>query len=156
MNADEEVMEHFPKTLTVPKVKKLIEDLQKHFETNGFTYYATEVLETKELIGMIGLAYQEYKTAFTPAIDIGGRLKRSAWGNGYATEGAKRCLQFGFDKLGIEKILSVCTINNNKSERVMRKIGMTKIGEFDHPEMAMYPKYERHHCYQIINTKQTG
>jgi len=150
LNSEEEVMEYFPKILTKNEVGDLIEKLKNHFSKNGFTYYATEVLETKEFIGMIGLAFQEYKTKYTPAIDIGWRLKRKAWGKGYATEGAKRCLEYGFNELDINKIISVCTINNRKSENVMKKIGMIKIGQFNHPEMANHPEYEKHFCYEII------
>ena len=89
LNSDEMVMEHFPKTLTENEVGELIKSLKKLFALNGFTYYATEIKETGTFVGMIGLALQEYKTAYTPAIDIGWRLKRRAWGRGYATEGAK-------------------------------------------------------------------
>jgi len=71
LNADEAVMEHFPKTLSNKEVIEFIGRLKRHFEENGFTYFATEILETKEFIGMIGLALQKYKTEFTPAIDIG-------------------------------------------------------------------------------------
>lgn len=152
LNADVEVMEHFPNTLSRGEVEKLIAKMRSHFAKNGFTYYATEILDDGEFIGMIGLAYQEYKTTFTPAVDIGWRLKRSAWGKGYATEGAKACLLHGFAELNIERIISVCTADNCRSENVMRKIGMTKIGEFDHPEMVMYPGYKRHFCYEIIRT----
>lgn len=150
LNSDKEVMEHFPKTLSKEEVSDLIHALKNHFSKNGFTYYATEILETKEFIGMIGLAFQAYTTPFTPAIDIGWRLKKGAWGKGYATEGAKRCLEYGFNTLNIKKIISVCTINNTKSENVMKKIGMTKIGQFNHPELVEYPEYERHCCYEII------
>jgi len=151
--SDEEVMEHFPKTLSEKEAEELIEKLRKHFEKNGFTYYATEILESKEFIGMIGLAFQEYKTAFTPAIDIGWRLKRSAWGKGYATEGSKRCLEYAFSDLTIDKIISVCTLANQKSENVMKKIGMTKIGEFIHPELINQPEYKKHLCYEIIRKR---
>jgi len=99
---------------------------------------------------MIGLAFQEYKTRFTPAIDIGWRLKRNVWGKGYATEGAKRCIKYAFNDLGIEKIISVCTARNIKSENVMKKIGMTKKGEFNHPELIDHPHYQKHFCYEII------
>ena len=153
LNSDEEVMEHFPKILSKKEVEKFIEKLRNHFAKNGYTYYATEILETKEFIGMIGLAFQEYKTNFTPAIDIGWRLKRNAWGKGYATEGAKRCLKYAFNELGIKKIISVCTIKNIKSENVMKKIGMTKKGEFNHPELINHPEYEKHFCYEIIKNK---
>ncbi len=146
LNADEKVMEHFPKTLSKREVGKLIEKLKDHHAKNGFTYYATEVLETREFIDMIGLAFQEYQTAFTPAIDIGWRLKRSSWGKGYATEGAKRCITYAFDELGLDRIIAVCTIKNQKSENVMWKIGMKKVGEFDHPDLADHPAYQRHAC----------
>jgi len=103
---------------------------------------------------MIGIAAQKYKTQYTPAIDIGWRLKRSAWGKGYATEGARRCLEYAFHELDIKKIISVCTIQNNKSENVMQKIGMTKKGSFNHPELIGYPEYEKHFCYEIIKKEK--
>jgi RimJ/RimL family protein N-acetyltransferase len=154
LNSDGEVMEHFPKILSEKKVEDLMEKLQNHFTKNRYTYYATEILETKEFIGMIGLAFQKYKTNFTPAIDIGWRLKRNAWGKGYATEGAKRCLDYAFNELDIRKIISVCTIKNIKSENVMKKIGMTKKGEFKHPELINHPEYEEHFWYEIINNNK--
>ena len=154
LNSDEEVMEHFPNTLSEKEVKELIKKLNNHFTKNGFTYYATELLATTEFIGMIGLAYQEYHTAFTPAVDIGWRLKKSAWGKGYATEGAKRCLQYAFQELGISKIISVCTIKNQKSENVMKKIGMTKVGIFNHPNLANFPAYQKHFCYEITKNNK--
>lgn len=150
LNSDEAVMEHFPKTLSQKEVEELIDKLRSHFAKNGFTYYAVEILERKEFIGMIGLAFQEYKTKFTPAIDIGWRLKRTAWGKGYATEGAKRCIEYAFSELGITKIISVCTIKNNKSENVMKKIGMTKKGAFNHPKLINHPEYEKHFCYEMV------
>ncbi len=153
LNSDEDVMEHFPKTLSNKEVVELIVKLKDHFVENGFTYYAVDILETNEFIGMIGLAAQKYITKFTPAIDIGWRLKRSAWGKGYATEGAKRCLDYGFSELGLNKIVSVTTIKNTKSENVMKKIGMTKKGEFNHPELADYPEYEKHVCYEIVKSE---
>lgn len=154
LNSDEAVMEHFPNTLSEKEVEEFIDRLKQHYIENGFTYYATEILETKEFIGMIGLAFQEYKTNFTPAIDIGWRLKSSAWGKGYATEGAQRCLEYAFNELDINTIISVCTIKNKKSEKVMKKIGMTKKGEFSHPELINHPEYEKHFCYGISSRTQ--
>ena len=153
LNSDKLVMEHFPNTLSVNEVENLIDRLKNQFEENGFTYYATEILETKEFIGMIGLASQTYESNFTPAVDIGWRLKRSAWGKGYATEGGKRCIEYAFNELSINKIISVCTINNSNSENVMKKIGMTKIGEFNHPEVERNSEYEKHFCYEINKTE---
>ena len=76
LNADEEVMRYFPKTLSRQEVVELIEQLTLHYKEHKFTYFATEILATKEFIGMIGLAAQTYETVFTPAIDMGWRLKK--------------------------------------------------------------------------------
>ncbi len=149
LNADKDVMEHFPKTLNKQETIALIERQQEHFKKHGFNYFATELLETGELIGFIGLYYQEYKTDFTPATDIGWRLKKTAWGKGYATEGAKRCLDYAFNDLELNKVISVCTVDNLRSESVMQKIGMIKKGEFKHPKLKEYPDYERCVWYEI-------
>ena len=151
INADSEVMEYFPNPLTQQETSEFIERLQKHYDKNRYTYFATEIMNTTELIGFVGLAYQEYETEFTPATDIGWRLKKSAWGKGYATEGAKRCLEFAFSELGFEKIVSTCTAGNKKSENVMKKIGMTKKGEFNHPKLTEYPDFEKCIWYEIEN-----
>lgn len=149
MNSDVHVMEHFPKTLSKKENNALFKKLKRHYKKHNHTYFATELLITKEFIGFIGLAYQEYPSEFTPAVDMGWRLKKSTWGKGYATEGANRCLEFGFTKLGLNTIIATCTANNIKSENVMRKIGMKKRGLFRHPELRHYPNYEKCICYQI-------
>jgi RimJ/RimL family protein N-acetyltransferase len=149
LNADVEVMEHFPKPLTESETADFIRRLQNHFTQHRHCYFATEVLDSGEFIGFIGLAFQSYETDFTPAVDVGWRLKKSAWGKGYATEGAKRCLEFGFDQLKLERIISTCTIQNLRSEHVMKKIGMKKRGNFNHPNLKDQPNFEKCICYEI-------
>ena len=151
INASPEVMEFFPKPLTQTETAEFIDRLQNHYEKNGYNYFATEIIETGELIGFIGLAYQEYETEFNPATDIGWRLKRTAWGKGYATEGAKRCLEFAFKDLKLDRVISTCTVNNIKSENVMKKIGMKKKGEFNHPRLSEFPDFEKCIWYEIEN-----
>ena len=143
INADPEVMQHFPTSLSQDETADYIDRLRKHYDQNGFNYFATEILDNQELIGFIGLALQNYPTDFTPAVDIGWRLKKSAWGKGYATEGALQCLEYGFNHLGLEKIIATCTIQNHKSEHVMKKIGMQKIREFNHPKLKEHPHLEK-------------
>ena len=153
INTDTEVMKHFPKTLTKEENKALFERLKQHFSQRQYTYFATEILATQECIGFIGLAYQDYPTAFTPAVDIGWRLKKSAWGKGYATEGAQKCLAYGFQHIGLDEIISTCTVDNTKSEKVMKKIGMKKIGVFRHPNLSDFPKHEECLAYRIQKTE---
>lgn len=154
LNTDENVMEHFPNALTQLETADFIKRLQNHYKEKKYTYFAVEILETGEFIGFIGMAYQDYKTEYTPATDIGWRLKQSAWGKGYATEGAKSCLEYAFNGLNLEKVISTCVLQNVNSEHVMKKIGMNKLGVFKHPKLKAFPKYESCVCYEIINPKQ--
>ena len=88
INQDDMVMEYFPAKLSVEETKQFIKRLQDHFEEFGHNFYAVEKLENKELIGFIGLADTRMEMDFTPCKEIGWRLKRSVWNQGYATEGA--------------------------------------------------------------------
>jgi RimJ/RimL family protein N-acetyltransferase len=131
MNASEEVMEYFPNPLTPTESDRLVARMQTAFEQTGYCYFAVEILKTKEFIGFIGLMKKELEP-FGEMTDIGWRLKPSAWGNGFATEGAKRCLEFGFSELNLDKVHSVATKVNVPSISIMKKIGMREIQEFYH------------------------
>jgi RimJ/RimL family protein N-acetyltransferase len=133
MNADAEVMEFFPSILSREETESFIQRMQDQFIERGYCYYAVDELASSEFIGFIGLSYKTYLAEFTPCVDIGWRISRAHWNQGYATEGAKRCLDFAFHELGVQKIYAVCPKLNMKSERIMIKIGMTKVGEFKHP-----------------------
>ena len=108
-----------------------------------------DVLKSREFIGFIGLAWCEMEADFTPCAEIGWRLKKSAWGKGYATEGATRCLAYGFEELQFKEIYSFTTTTNIRSERVMQKIGMSKVGVFEHPKMAIGHPLRPHVLYHI-------
>jgi RimJ/RimL family protein N-acetyltransferase len=152
MNADHEVMEYFPSVLTVSESAAFIQRLQMRYDRDGYTYYAVDEISTGSFIGFIGLAYQDYPTTFNPAVDLGWRLMRSAWGMGYATEGARRCMAYAFDELGMDRLIAVCTYDNLKSEHVMQKIGMRYMGTFDHPNLTEHPEYLRCKWYEITST----
>ena len=149
--ADPEVMEYFPNTLSRNETEAYIKRMQQHFKTHGYNYFAADLKDSGELIGFIGLAYQSYEADFLPATDIGWRLKRAAWGKGYATEGALRCLQFAFEELKLDKVVSTCVLANTRSENVMKKIGMKRMGEYMHPKLLEHPEYAPHVWYQILS-----
>ena len=133
INLDKEVMKFFPARKTEEETSQFIFGQQMNFNENGFCYFATELIETGELIGFIGITEQVYETDFTPAVDIGWRLKASAWNKGYATEGAKRCLEFAFQDIKLDSIIATCPKVNKRSESVMKKIGMKFEKVFEHP-----------------------
>ena len=149
MNTDPEVMRYFPGILTEQQSAGFIQRMWRQYEKTGYTYFATELLETGDFIGFIGLADQDYPTVFNPATDIGWRLKKSAWGNGLATEGARRCLELAFSEWSLDRVVAVCPVRNTASEKVMQRIGMTKRGEFAHPALTDVPDLVRCCWYQI-------
>lgn len=110
--------------------------MQKIQAEKGYCYFAVDTLHNNEFIGFIGLNDQYYEAPFTPCTDIGWRLKQTAWHKCYATEGAKRCLQYAFDTLQLNTVLSVAPEANGPSISVMIKAGMTKAGAFIHPALA--------------------
>lgn len=149
LNADPEVMRFFPKTPDLEDTRDFIERMHRQYLDNGFCYYATEILDSQRFIGFIGLCSISFPAKFTPCVDIGWRLSQSAWGKGYATEGANACLDHGFNTIGLEKIFAVCPIANIPSENVMKKIGMTKHSLFKHPNLSEYPLLEECYAYVI-------
>lgn len=149
LNADSDVMEFFPSTQSLEDTKAFLERVDKHFKEYGYCWYAVDTLEKHEFIGFIGLAWNTMEADFTPCAEIGWRLKKEAWGNGYATEGAKRCLTYGFEELQLKEIYSFTSIINKRSERVMQKIGMSKVGTFDHPKLIVGHVLRPHLLYRI-------
>lgn len=149
INSDEEVMEFFPSIKSKQETSEFIERMQNQLQEKGFCYYAVDKLETSEFIGFIGLSEQTFTSDFTPAIDIGWRLKRDEWNKGYATEGAKRCLDYAFSQLKLEKVIAITPIVNLKSEQVMKKIGMKKVKNFNHPTLADDERLRECSLYEI-------
>ena len=79
--------------------------------------------DTGEFIGFAGLAVPSFEAHFTPAVEVGWRLARGAWGNGYATEAGRAALDFGFERAGLEEIVSFTTVANRRSRAVMERLG---------------------------------
>lgn len=132
INSDEKVMEFFPTIPTKEQTKEFIERMKKQYENKGFCYFAVDKLDDKEFLGFIGLSEQTYEADFTPCVDIGWRIKRSEWNKDFASEGAKKCLDYALNELKLENVYSIAPKINTKSEHIMKKIGLKKQYEFEH------------------------
>lgn len=150
INADVDVMRFFPSTQTPEQTEQFIKRMQKSFAESGFCYFAVDSLQNQELIGFIGLAEQKFEADFTPCIDIGWRLSKASWNKGFATEGAKRCLDFAFRDLHLEKVMAMAPQINLPSINVMQKIGMKKVLTFyNHPYLQADERLKPCELYEI-------
>jgi RimJ/RimL family protein N-acetyltransferase len=102
-------------------------------------------------IGFAGLLHQTFEAAFTPAFEIGYRLAKHAWGLGYATEAAREAVRFGFERAGLDEIVSMTAVGNVRSRAVMDKLGMTHdlCDDFDHPRVPDGHPLKRHVLYRL-------
>jgi 3-dehydroquinate dehydratase/shikimate dehydrogenase len=73
-------------------------------QDRGWCFWAVEVPNVAKFIGMIGLDTVDFPVHFTPAVEIGWRLAFDHWGHGYATEGARASLQYGFQTLKLKEV----------------------------------------------------
>ncbi|OCT11350.1 GNAT family acetyltransferase [Paenibacillus pectinilyticus] len=147
LNADAKVMRYFPKTLTTDETITFYEAIVSELKACGFGFYALEIKETQAFIGFIGFHKATFESDFTPCIEIGWRLKQEAWGKGYATEGAKACLQHGFTKLGLRDVYSFTADVNEPSKKVMMNIGMRFVKVFNHPKVEESSSLYKHVLY---------
>jgi RimJ/RimL family protein N-acetyltransferase len=149
MNQDPVVREFFPNLMTFDESRASVRVIERHFDEYGYGLYVVDLLSTGEFIGFTGFSHPSFDAWFVPCVEIGWRLLPEAWGQGYATEAARECLRHGFGVLGLTKVLSFTAVLNTRSERVMQKIGMTRVGEFGHPGVAQGHVLRPHVLYEM-------
>jgi len=150
LNADPVVMEHFPSTMTREASDAFVDFNVAALAERGWGLWAVEVADTEAFIGFVGLNEPRFEAHFMPAVEIGWRLARDAWGDGYATEAARSALAYAFDELGLDDVVSFTTVENHRSRRVMERIGMTHdpADDFDHPRVTE-ERLRRHVLYRL-------
>lgn len=107
LNADPEVMRYFPATLSREESDALADRAQAMIERHGWGFWAVEQKEDGDFIGFVGLNIPAVDLPFNPCVEVGWRLAQASWGQGYATEAARACLQVGFQQLYLAEIVSL-------------------------------------------------
>ncbi len=151
MNADPEVMRHFPGTLEADASDALLDRISAELDQRGWGLWAMEERASGELLGFTGLAPVPFDAPFTPAVEIGWRMVRSHWGQGLASEAASAALAYGFEALALAEIVSFTFAGNDRSRAVMRRIGMTRdpADDFEHPLIAEGHRLRPHVLYRL-------
>lgn len=151
LNADPEVMRHFPATLSREESDALADRNRLHIDDHGWGLWAVARKLDGAFLGFTGLARPIQPNPLADEVEVGWRLAQFAWGHGYASEAARASLDFGFNELGLSRIVSFTATENLRSQAVMQRIGMARASEldFDHPRLPKGHRLERHVVYVI-------
>ncbi|GJG94413.1 GNAT family N-acetyltransferase [Cupriavidus pauculus] len=155
MNADARVMACFPSTLTDAQSDALFDRIMAHHAQHGFGLWALALRDTAatvdSFIGFTGLSIPAWHPPFGPCVEVGWRLAHDHWGHGLATESARASLAYGFDVLQLDEIVSFTAACNQRSERVMQRLGMRHdpADDFNHPALPPGDRLARHVLYRI-------
>jgi RimJ/RimL family protein N-acetyltransferase len=151
MNADADVRRWFPSLATEEQALGEAGRCRDAIAQRGWGMWALEVPGVFPFAGIVGLNVPHYHAPWTPAVEIGWRLPRAAWGQGLATEAARAALGFGFIELGLREIVAITVPGNAPSRRVMSRLGMAhdEAGDFDHPRIDAGHPLRRHVLYRL-------
>jgi RimJ/RimL family protein N-acetyltransferase len=147
MNADPEVMRWVGggRTYTRAESDDMLAHVEAHWEANGYGLWCAAPREDPDAcLGFIGLSVPAFLPAVLPAVEVGWRLARHAWGRGLATEGARVALSHAFGPLALARVLSIIEPDNARSVRVAEKLGMRRAADILHPA-----KRRPVHVYEI-------
>ena len=154
LNADPVVMEFFPSVQDRVASDAAIDAWRGQLASRGWSNWAVETRAGREFIGFVGLTIPRRALPFSPCVEVGWRLARAHWGQGYATEGARHALRAGFERFGLEEIVSFTTLANLRSRAVMERIGMHDAkSEFEHPAVPEGHRLRPHCLYRITRAQ---
>lgn len=128
---------------TLKEAKEIIDFIILQYRKNGIGRWAVIEKENGNFIGWSGLKYiNDLTNDRTQYYDLGYRFIKKYWGKGFATESAMACLSFGFNRLEQKDIFAIADTGNLASNKILQKIGMTYINEFDYKNVP-------HNFYEI-------
>lgn len=121
----EGVLRYFPPTDPLPRdrVHKMVLGLLRHWDEHGYGLWAVESRPEGELMGRCGLQY----LAELDEVEIDFILGRPFWGQGFGTEAARASVRYGFEGLGLERVVGITHVENRASQRVLEKLGMASV-----------------------------
>ncbi len=151
LNADAEVMRHFPACMSREESDLLAGRIRQHFDTHGFGQWVVERREDGAFIGVLGLLQVSFDAPFTPAVEIGWRFNRAYWRQGYALEAARAALAFAFGQLKLDEVVAFTVPANLPSQGLMLRLGMQRdaAGDFEHPRLPEGHPLRQHVLYRI-------
>jgi len=148
MNRDPEVMRYFPGLRSLKESAESLERQRALIEKRGWGLWVVDV--DGEFAGFTGLAVPSFDAPFMPCVEIGWRLSRAYWGRGIAYRAACEAVAYGFNKLGLSEIVSFTAVANERSRRLMERLGFIHqpSDDFEHPAIAIGHELRTHVFYR--------
>lgn len=150
INSDPEVMATLGPLMSRSEVAALVERLQCIEAEHGFTAWALERREDARLIGWCGLIPGTFEPILGKT-EIGWRMARDCWGQGYVTEAARVAVDWFFANRDDASLWAITSVANARSRAVMDRLGMVHRSDldFDHPRLAAEDQLLRHVTYEL-------
>ena len=156
LNADPEVMRHFPARLDRAASDALLERCRQGITERGWGFWALERRTDGVLLGLLGISPVAPDLPCAPAVEIGWRLDRPYWGKGYASRGAQLALAHAFDTLGLDEVVAFTAAANQPSLAVMRRLAMADAGHFEHPRLPPGHPLRPHRLFRLSQAQWTA
>lgn len=151
LNGDPQVMRHFPSVMSRAQSDAMARRMQAHFVTHGFGYWVLERHDQPGLLGVLGIQHVGFAAAFTPAVEIGWRIQRAHWRQGYALEAAQAVLAHAFGQLQLEQVLAFTVPANLPSQALMQRLALERnpADDFAHPLLPVGHPLRSHWLYRL-------
>lgn len=150
MTSDPIVMQYYPGTLSEDESNAMASKIRALISERSWGFWAVETIQENIFIGFVGLHKPTYDLPVTPCVEVGWRLGKEYWGNGYATEAARESLRFAFEELVLDEVYSFASVSNKKSRSVMARLNMSNTGNnFEHPIIPEGHALREHVLYKI-------
>jgi RimJ/RimL family protein N-acetyltransferase len=150
MGADPDVMAYFPHLLTPEQSNAMADNIRKKLTDQGWGFWAVEIKASGDFAGFVGLNQPQYPLSCSPCVEVGWRLAKAYWGQGYATEAGHAALEFAFNTLNLTEVVSFTSVLNLRSQAVMRRLGMQDVRQnFEHPLVPEGDRLREHVLYKI-------
>ena len=154
LNQDPEVMAYFPAPYTYDQTAGFVSVIRKMIGERGWGFWAVEWKRSGDFVGMVGLNEVPFDVPISQTLEVGWRLQRNYWGRGVATEAAVASLRYAFDELDAPEVAAFTAVTNQRSRRVMERLGMIEQPDgFDHVRVPEGNPLRPHVLYVIQPTQ---
>ena len=158
MHESPEMMRFLGGPMTRAATDEMLARMRAHWDTRGFGVFALEHAKERggELAGMCGILVPRWESRFQPCVEVLWRLRPDLWGRGLVTEAARAALEDGFETHRFEEVLAFTIPANERSWRVMERLGMKRSpdDDFDHPLVPEDDPLRRHMVYRLKRSAQ--